>query len=214
MAVDVPNAYLERIIKLLTGARGLGSAVQIREGFQPYSREIDFRTTDVGQAQGVVTWASNQAPYADVQLVPQSTTGVTVYAHVVPDRLAHYLAERAYLQVTGQSFLTAPGALPTLVERVVAETIAVNGSWASIVSRLHVEQATLTLFLRLLEADAQAGGIAAVIQEAIAALGLGDCRDRLVERLQAMLGALQRMTLAVETGEYLEPTRSRRAAKP
>jgi hypothetical protein len=173
---DTPELFLQRAITLLTGTRGLGNADRVREGNEPYSSELDFRGVDEATAQGKIAWASDQAPWAQFEIVPAPTaTGtLTVFVAVELQKLASYLVERVLQEEKNQTWQTATGALPELARKDIDETVGGGETWQSLVSRLKLNEAALDVFWSTLMAD-----------------------------LQAQQSMLHKIVQAVETGEYL-----------
>jgi len=98
MQSDTSNLYLDKVTRLLTSARGIGRAGRVREGYAPYSVELDFRDVDEATARARVAWLLGQAPYAQIEIVPASaaTGTLTVFARVDPTKLATYLSEHVH----------------------------------------------------------------------------------------------------------------------
>ncbi len=203
---DTPGLYLNNTVNLLTSTRGLGSADRIREGYKPYSTELDFHGIDEATAQAKIAWASDQAPWAQFEIVPASTVtgGLTIFLAVDVQKLALYLVERVLLQEKGQTWQTATGALPDLARNSISETVGARGAWQSLVSRLKLDDAALTNFLCTIEADSMAGPVVAVIQETISqTVGPTPGWSSLVADLQGQESVLHKIVQAIETGEYL-----------
>ncbi len=203
---DTPGLYLDNTIRLLTSTRGLGSADRVREGYKPYSTEMDFHGIDEATAQGKIAWASDQAPWAQFEIVPASTAtgGLTIFLAVDLQKLALYLVERVLLQEKGQTWQTATGALPNLAHKAIDETVGAGGAWQSLVSRLKLNEAALAGFLRTIEADGLAGPVVAVIQETISqTVGATPGWSSFVADLQGQESVLHKIVQAIETGAYL-----------
>ena len=205
MATDVPMQYLQKAVNVLVGTRGLGHAARMREGYLPYSNELDFRAVDEATGIAKVTWASEQAPYAEMQVVPGSaaTGTLIVFVHVAPPALALYIAEHALLQATGQTWATATGALPALVKRSIMQTVDAGAPWAALLTRLHAAQGTLYSTISLIEGDATVAAGAEVVNESIQQIVPADLQTRLLDSLRTQIGVLDHLIRALETGDYL-----------
>jgi hypothetical protein len=153
MASDTPALYLAKVVKLLTGRRGMGRAERVREGYAPYSYDLDFRGADEATALGKIAWARDQAPYAQIELVPDSAaTGMlTIFAGVDVQKLALYLAERSLMQETGQTWETATGQLPLLVKQAIAGTVGDGKDWPALLADLQRQSGTLEAIRHALE---------------------------------------------------------------
>lgn len=209
MPVDVPAEYLRRGVDVLTKPRGLGGFDNMRDGSSPYSVELTYRALNVPDLETRLEWTRNQAPYAHIARAAETANEVIVFVQVMPEALARYLAERALLQATGETFSTAQGATAKLAQAVIAETVGAGAAWDSMLARLRAETALLNLALHLIQAKAGAGGVGGIVQEALAAAVAPEARARLVETLAGEVDVLGRMLHALETGEYLSRGRRR-----
>jgi len=208
MLSDTPNLYRSRVAGLLTGARGVGRADRVRDGYTAYSIELGFRDVDEATAKAKIAWALDQAPYAEIQLLPESTTTglLTVFARVDLLKLALFLSEHVLLQATGQTWASATGAAPALIKKAINETVGTGAAWASLVGRLRYELASLAHFLRTVEADALAGPLPSLVVEAVQQSGLSDGWATFVDKLRQQERLLGTTARAIETGEYLTET--------
>jgi hypothetical protein len=137
MPLDTPTARLSSVVTLLTGRRALGPAARTREGSAPYSMELDFQTADQRAVRQAIAWASDQAPYAKIELVSSSVGAlVTIFVQIDVCRLAVFLAGQAYLQSTGELWDPKNDPLPALVQHVIDETVGSAESWAELQSQL------------------------------------------------------------------------------
>jgi hypothetical protein len=211
MSPNTPTQYLDKVTRLLTGTRALGSAMSSRSGYLPYSVELDFRTTDISAAQAVVEWAKEQAPYAEIRLVnPVAAAGnVTVFAHIELAALARYLAGQSFLHTIGQTWETASGAVPDLVRKAIDQTVGAGSDWQSLLDALGLEKNRLGVLTQTLAADALAGPLAAIVQEA--------ARDTVAptaqwmafqDALRSRKHILDAVIQTFDSGEYLLPARS------
>jgi len=197
--------YLEKVVGLLTAARALGPAAHIRDGFAPLSKELDFLTTDMATVNAVVSRARDQAPYANIQVVPDSGRGgvVTVFVQTDLLKLANFLTEHVLMQGIGRTWATASGALPTLIRRSIDETVGAGEAWDSLINRLHAQSASLIEYLQALESG-QPGPVAAVVREAAQeTVGQEASWSAFVHRLRSQVDMLGLIIRAVETGQYL-----------
>ena len=203
MATNAPNLYLDKVIKLLTSTRGLGRATRIREGGEAYSTELDFQHVDEATATSKLAWASTQAPYAEMNLIPATTTTrvLTVFVRVDPTRLALYLAEQVWRESTGQTWETATGALPAFIKQAINETA--GASWERMLNRLHVGMATLCAALNIIAGDADIVLAAEVVHEAIEATVVSEEQAQLAAALRKQVELLHRMIIILETSDSL-----------
>jgi hypothetical protein len=205
---NTPALYLGSLVSLLTSTRALGPAIRTREGMDPYSVELDFGVTDPASVQATLAWAREQAPYADVEMASPIQPGVpvSVFARIDLVRLADYLVQRVLLQENAETGQTATGALPKLARKAIDETVGAGGAWASLINRLRLDQSNALAFLRLIESDVMSGPVAAVIQEGISqTVGSDPAWPAFLDGLRSQAALLERITRAVETGEYLKP---------
>ena len=205
MATDVPMQYLQKAINVMVSTRGLGSAARTREGYLPYSTELDFRGVDEATGNGKVAWASDQAPYAEIRVVPGSaaTGTLTVFIHVAPSRLALFIVEHALLLAQGQTWATATGRLPALIKRSIEQILGAGMPWATLLTRLHAAQGTLYSAISLLEGDATVAAGGDVVIEAVQQVVPAAVQTLLIDRLRAQIAALDLVIRALETGDYL-----------
>lgn len=150
MATDTPTLYLNRAVRLLTGTRGLGGPERVREGYTPYSYELDFSTVDENTARNRIAWALDQAPYAQIELVPASAASglLTVFVRVELRTLAMYLAERSLMQETGQTWQTASGPLPDLARQAIERTVGAGEDWQALLDEMAGQISTLRAIRR------------------------------------------------------------------
>ena len=153
MATDAPMLYLSRIVRLLTSGRGVGRAERVRDGYAPYSSELDFRDVDEATARSRIAWAQDQAPYADIELAPDSAAAglLTIFVRVDLRKLALYLAERALMQETGQTWETASGPAPQLVRQAIESTVGAGQPWQAALDELARQIGTLRALRRALK---------------------------------------------------------------
>jgi hypothetical protein len=205
MATDVPMQYLQKAVNVMVGTRGLGSAARTREGYLPYSTELDFRGVDEATGNSKVAWASDQAPYAEIRVVPGSaaTGTLTVFIHVAQSRLALYIVEHALLLALGQTWATATGRLPALIKRLILQTVDSGASWATLLTRLHAAQGTLYSTISLIEGDISVAAGGEVVSEAVQQVVPEDVQALLIDRLRAQIVALDLVIKALESGDYL-----------
>ncbi len=151
---DVPSIYLQKLVRLITGTRAMGRAVRTRDGYLPYSAELDFATQDIEATRSVIEWVKEQAPYGDVQLVEASAGAglLTIFARVDVPQLARYLAGRALLSATGELWEPAKQPLAAFVEKVIEQTVGAGGSWPDLSARLAADMVTLAVIQRTIEA--------------------------------------------------------------
>jgi hypothetical protein len=203
MTKDTPTRKLQEVINLLVGTRGLGRAARIRLGYEPYASELDFRNVDEATGVAKVAWASEQAPYADMHVLPGSaaTGTLTVYVHVDTTRLALYLTEHVLIQATGQTWATATGALPALAKRIINETA--GAPWTTLLTRMQAAQASLYGTISLLEGDASQSPAAGVLIECLQQAVTAEAQVALLTGLRGQANILTLIGKALETGEYL-----------
>jgi hypothetical protein len=216
MPSNTPTLYLEKLTRLLTGTRALGSARTTRPGYLPYSTELDFQTTDVAAAQAVVDWAKEQAPYAEIRIInPVPASGnLTVFAHIELTALARYLAGQAFLHNIGQTWDTAAGAVPSAIRRAIEQTVGAGGEWKSLLDCLGLEKSHLGVLIQTLDASAQAGPLPAIIQEAASnTVGPLPQWPAFLNALHDRMHLLAAVITTFDTGEYLPPVRSAKTAK-
>ncbi len=137
MSLDIPTSRLNDLVTLLTGTRALGPATRTRDGSVPYSRELDFRTSDLRAVRQVIAWARDQAPYADIELASVPGAGLTtLFVRVDQPRLAAFLAGQAYLAATGELWDPKNDPLAALVQHLIDVTVNSGESWAELQDEL------------------------------------------------------------------------------
>jgi hypothetical protein len=153
MASDTPMLYLSKVVRLLTSVRGVGRAERVREGYAPYSYDLEFRDIDEQTALGKIAWTLDQAPYAEIALVPGSAAAglLTIFVRVDLHKLALYLAERSLMQETGQTWQTASGPLPELVRQAIDGTVGAGQPWQALLDEMTRQTKTLRAIRRSLK---------------------------------------------------------------
>jgi hypothetical protein len=206
VATDTPNLYLDKLIRLLTSARGVGRADRVREGYAPYSRELDFRDVDEATATARVAWARDQAPYAQIEVVPASGAAglLTVFARVDLEKLALYLVERVLLQETGQTWQTTTGALPAIVRTQIITSFGAGASWQTLLDRIRTGIAWLTLSASIIGDANPTMPWLLLVHDALARTIPADAQAALLADLAQQRSLLEKMLRALETGEYLK----------
>ncbi len=206
--MGTPNRYLSKVVKLLTGARGLGHADRVREGYLPYSNELDFRDVDESTARAKIAWAADQAPYAQIELTPSSGAMglLTVFAWVDLVKLAMYLCEHVLMQETGQTWETATGQVPATLRRIIHETVGSGKDWQELLDGCDVASGWLVAAASIVAGDGDLMPGLDVAHDAITRIVPAAAYEALLADLKQQIALLAAVRLAIESGEYLKQT--------